>query len=207
MSLVTGISPESYKAELRRQHAADETARRFRGMDAYQAAVEAAWRFWPIYERVNRDFCPDDPVYSVARAGYTPAADDDIITYQTPASRKWRVLEIILGSEGTASAAQRAIWTVSTGGTTETAGNVPEKFDADSPASMFGTGEIVFNWSTNPTVSGQPKIVFAWNGLGGFFDWKAAPGAEVYHRNSEQVSFRQMAGTAVFSCTVVHEEL
>lgn len=207
MNLIIGITPDVYKAALRRQHFLNAPTRRFRGMDAYHAAVESARSFWAIYERVNRDYCPDDPVYSVARSGFTPSADDDIITYQTPASRKWRLLELIIGSEGTASAASRAIWTVSTGGTTETGGNVPEKFDPDSPTSMFTTAEIVFNWGTNPTVSGQPKLALAWNALGGFIDWKAAPGAEIYHRNSEQVSYRNMAGTAVISTTVIHEEL
>jgi hypothetical protein len=181
--------------------------RRLIGMDAYHAACDAARKFWSIYERLNRQFRPDDPVYSVVRSGFTPAANADMVTFQTPASRKWRLLEIMLGSEGTASATARQAWQVSTGGTTETAGNAPEKFDIDSPSSMFTTAEIVFNWSTHPTLSGQPKLNFAYNALGGYYDYKLAPGAEVYHRNSEQVSYRNIAGTAVLSFTVIEEEL
>lgn len=218
---LNGVSIEDMKRALRWEHCRQEAAitrlsssclgsivgRHVVGMDAYRLARDAAWRFWPKYERINRDFLPDDPVYSVARTGYTTVATTDIITYQTPASRKWRVLEVILGSEATASAAHRIVWQVSTGGTTETAGNVPEKFDIDSPSSMFGTADIVFNWTTQPTLSAQPKLTWAYNELGGYFDWKAAPGAEVQHRNSEQASYRSTTGTGVISTVVIHEEM
>src|SRR5438132_8933231 len=90
-------SIEAYKAKLRWEHALKDSrgvCPRLRGMDAYQAAREAAWKFWPLYERVNREFCPDDPVYSIARTGYTKVAATDMVTIQLLASRKIRLLEV-----------------------------------------------------------------------------------------------------------------
>lgn len=210
MNLVTGITPDAYKQELRRAHYLHNVSARFRRpIDRYQAAIEDARKCWGAYEQVNRDFLPDDPVYSAARNGFTPGAGSDIFTFSAVASRTYRVLELIHGSEGTASAATRAGWAASSGGTTGGGGVTPEKFNANSPTSMFTSSNLFTTWSAQPTspASGRAYIVvFGWNAFGGFVDWKAMPGEEIYHTN-EQASWRNLAGTAVRSDTVIWEEI
>lgn len=197
---VATLGLEAYKALLRVGH----QRRRPR---AFAEAMAQAWQFWRFYEQVNRDHCPDDPVYSVVRANLTPTAGNDYFTFITAASRQARFLELIIGSEGTASAAARAVFQRSTGGTTGGGAQTPEEFNQLSPASG-AFSNIYTTWSAQPTLSGNPYLVFGWNALGGFIDWKAAPGEEVYQQgSSEQISFRNSAGTAVVSVTAIFEEL
>jgi hypothetical protein len=200
-----GMTPEQYKDQLRRLHKADDRALKYQGFDRYKAACDIARSFWAVYERVNRDFLPDDPVYSVVRSGITPVAGSDYFTFVGAASRKARYLELIIGSEGTASAAARAVFQRSSGGTTGGGAQTPEKFDQLSPASGVYSN-IFTTWSAQPTLSGNPQVVFAWNAFGGSQDWKAAPGEEITHTTTEQESFRNSAGTAVLSTTAIFEE-
>jgi hypothetical protein len=196
-AVLRGLTIEQAKAELRLAH-------KRRRPRCYAEAVAQAWEDWRRYEQLNRDYLPDDPVYSVAN-NKTPAATDDLVTFLAVASRSYRVLEIIIGSEGTTSTACRAVWQTTTGGTTIT-GRVPEKFNANSPASMFSATTCAIGWATHPTVTGNPKMTWSWNSLGGFIDWKAAPGEEIYHTN-EQASLKNQAGTAALGYTAVIEEL
>ena len=204
--LITGITPETVKRAMRAEHYADTRALNYRGFDRYKAATEFARTFWARYEQINRDFLPDDPVYSVIRSGMTAVAATDMLTFLAVASRQWRLLEIIAGSEGTASAAARIVWQTSTAGTTSGGALTPEKFNTNSPASLFSTTNIVTTWSVQPTLSTNPKLSWGFNALGGFIDWKAAPGEEDYRLN-EQVSERHVVGVEVLSITTVWEEL
>lgn len=202
----TGLGTEEFKSVLRAAHHRDSRARIYKGMDGYHKAQEIAFAFFRRYEQVNRDFCPDDPVYSAVRAGVTPSAGNDLFTYLAVASRQYRFLELIVGSEATASAAHRIVHQTSTSGTTSGGAVTPEKFNTNSPASLFSTTSIVTTWSAQPTLSTNPKFIFPYNELGGFVDWKAAPGEEDY-RTNEQVSQRNAAGTGVLSITSIWEEL
>lgn len=198
---IATLGPEQYKQLLRAAH------HRFKPRN-YAEAVDRAAEFWRFYEQVNRDYCPDDPVYSVVRAGITPVAGNDYFTFITAASIQVRYLELIIGSEGTASAAARAVFQRSTGGTTGGGAQTPEEFNQLSPAASSWWSNIFTTWTGQPTLSGNPYLVFGWNALGGFVDWKAPPGSEVYQQgSSEQVSFRNAAGTAVVSVTAIIEGL
>jgi hypothetical protein len=198
-ALLTGITPEQYKLELRRAHLLEHPR-------CYAEAVEQAMRFFEKYERVNRDFLPDDPVYSVTRSA-SITIGNDILTFSAVASRQWRLLELIAGSEGTSSAAHRDVWQRSTSGATGGGGVTPEKFNTNSPASMFTSSNLFTTWTTQPTLAGAAILSFGNNNLGGYYDWKAAPGAEINHVN-EQVSYRAVAGTAAaWSYTVIYEDL
>jgi hypothetical protein len=196
---VNPIGLEAYKAELRRQHAAYRAR-------SYDEAVERAVAFYEKYEALNRNFLPDDPVYSAVRPGITPVANADYMTFLAVASRQWRLLEIIIGGEGTASAAARAAIGISTGGATSGGAQTPEKFNSNSPASLFSTTSIVTTWTTQPTAPTNWKLGWSFNAFGGYIDWKAAPGEELYFLN-EQVSFRNLAGTAVLTVNAIWEEL
>jgi hypothetical protein len=198
-AILTGVGVEEYKAHLRAGHA----RRRAR---CYAEAVEQATRFYELYERVNRDFLPDDPVYSVTRAGITPVGGNDYWTFLAVASRQYRFLEVIIGGEGTVSAAARAAIGISTAGTTSGGAQTPEKFNVNSGTSLFGTTSIVTTWSAQPTAPTNWALVWGFNSFGGFIDWKAAPGEE-YQIFNQQVSFRNLAGTGVLSVTAIWEEL
>jgi hypothetical protein len=189
------ISAERYKAELRQSHL-------LRQPREYQEALEQAREFWAIYEQVNRDFCPDDPVYSIINAGATLSTTADLLSCQAASAGQGRILEIIIGGEATASAVNRL--SVQRSGTTYTANTAitPEKFNTRSPAAAG-----VYGKASTQALAGNPMLSLALNAFGGFIDWKAAPGEEIYYVNSEIVSIRSASGTSLASGTVVLEEL
>lgn len=189
------ISPDVHKAALRHSY-------QFKVPRCYAEAVESANDFWALYEQVNRDFCPDDPVYSIINAGATLSTAADTLTFEAAAAGQGRILEIIIGGEATVSAVNRLA--VQRAGTAITANTVitPEKFNTRSPAAAgiygkAGTQALV----TNPLFS------LALNAFGGFIDWKAAPGEEPYYVNSEVISIRSSSGTSIVSMTGIFEEL
>lgn len=192
------IEPYAYKTALRKAYYALER------IDSYAAARECAIAFWQRYEQINRDFCPDDPVYSVERTGFSLSTTNDSFTFIAGSTAQIRLLEIILGGEATSSAVNRLLYQRSTGGTTGGGAITPEKFNSRSPSS---TTVVDTTWSGQPTLSGNPWLVHPINALGGYIDWKAAPGEEFYLVNSEQMSVRSASGTSTFSETVVFEEL
>lgn len=170
----------------------------------YARAVERARAFWARYEQVNRLYLPDDPVYSVVRTATALSTTADTYTMIAAAAAQFRLLEIIWGGEATASAVNRIAHQRSTGGTTGGGALTPEKFNTRSPAAST---VVNTTWGAVPTLSGNPWWTLALNAFGGYVDWKAAPGAEVYCVNSEQMSMRSLAGTSLFSSTIVFEEL
>lgn len=168
-------------------------------------AVRARARaFWARYEQINRDFCPDDPVYSVERSGFALSTTADAFTFISGSSAQLRLLEIILAGEATSSAVNRLLYQRSTGGTTGGGAITPEKFNSRSPSAAT---VVDTTWSGQPTLSGNPWLVQSINALGGYVDWKAAPGEEFYLVNSEQMSVRSGSGTSTVSMTLVFEEL
>ena len=198
-TLVGTVTLEQAKAALRLAH----LGRRAR---CYAEALDLARACWARYEQLNRDHLPEDPVYSVVRSNLTPVAGSDYFTFIQAAARASRVLELIIGSEGTASAIARAVWSKSTGGVTGGGAQTPEKFHGQSPAASAHTS-IFTTWTTQPTLSGAPLLALGWNALGGFIDWKAAPGSEIYLLGAEQHSWRNSAGAAVLDLTAIYEEL
>ena len=191
------IAIADHKAALRLQHFA-ETSR------SCAEALEQAARFWARYEQFNRDFAPDDPVYSVERSGVALVTTTDTYTFIAAAAAQVRILEIIWGGEATASAVNRISHQRSTGGATGSGAVTPEKFNTRSPAA---TTVVDTAWVTQPTLSGNPWLVLVLNAFGGYVDWKAAPGEEFYIVNSEQMSIRSQSGTSTFSSTIIFEEL
>lgn len=173
-------------------------------LSSYAAICEQARVFWERYEQINRDFCPDDPVYSVVRSGFTFSTSNDAFTLICGSAAQMRILEIILGGEATSSAVNRQGVQRSTGGTTGGGAVTPELFNSRSPAA---TTVCDTTWSAQPTLSGNPWLVLPINALGGYVDWKAAPGEEFSLINSEQCSLRSGSGTSTFSETIIFEEL
>src|SRR6266487_2737926 len=145
------ISSERYKAELRLSYL-------LRHPRCYAEAMEDAQEFWQIYEKVNRDFCPDDPVYSIINAGATLSTSADLLSFQAASAGQGRVLEIIVGGEATASAVNRL--SVQRSGTSFTANTAitPEKFNSRSPAAAGVYGKA----STQALVA-NPMLSIALN--------------------------------------------
>jgi len=171
-----------------------------------EEALERSIKQWTAYEQVNRDYCPDDPVYSIVNVGIALPTNADVITCKAPAAGQARVLDIIISAEGTASEFDQVIvWPV---GTTLT-GNTPitpEKFNSRAPAAQGTYGK---NSTQAVGLNGNGLISIVYNDLGGFVRWLATPGEELYYINSEVLSFR--AGitpvTGLMSITVIFEEL
>lgn len=165
-------------------------------------ALEEAREFWSAYEEINRLWIPQDPTYSIINAGTALSTTGDNLTTQAGSSGQNRQLEIILGGEATTSAVNRVA--VQRAGTAITANTAitPEKFNSRSPAAGGTYGK-----AGTQALVGNPLLTFAVNAFGGFYDWKAAPGEELYGVNSEVISMRSLSGTSVVSSTIVAEEM
>lgn len=193
------ICPNEIKNLLQKQNWMHELHSPSRCMEE---AIERSKKFWPQYEQINRDFCPDDPVYSIIKSGTALSTTADHLTFQAASAGQGRVLELIMGGEATASAVNRIF--VQRAGTSITgnAAITPEKFNSRSPAAAGTYGS-----TGTQALVGNPLTVFAINAFGGFVRWVAAPGEELYYVNSEVISIRSNSGVSVFSSTGIFEEL
>ena len=190
---------EAVKAELRRENWRKEMRAPSR---CVEEALERARNFWTAYELFNRDYCPDDPVYSIINAGTALSTTADNLTFQAAAAGQGRILEIILGGEATASAVNRV--SVQRAGTAITGNTAitPEKFNSRSPAAAGTYGK-----AGTQALAGNPMLSIAFNAFGGFVRWVAGPGEELYFVNSEVISVRSASGTSIVSLTGIFEEL
>lgn len=195
------FDPEEYKLALRtkyRERCLSAPAR------SYEEALERLREFWPEYEQVNRDYNPDDPVYSITRAGAALSTTADHLHLKAPASGQVRVLEIILGGEATTSAVNRIAFERENATLAGASAITPEKFNSKSSAAAgtYGSG------NTGAILTAATYFyVWAINAFGGFNDWKAPPGAEPILSDAEVAGLRSLTGTSTFSSTIVFEEL
>jgi hypothetical protein len=200
MIILTDVDPCKIKFALRRDY-----YNRFKINNPARCAQEAIDRsmaFWPKYEQVNRDYCPDDPVYSTVRAGAALSVTADHLHFKAPASGQVRLLEYILSGEATASAVNRVALAQMNATLASASALTPEKFNSRSPAAAGTYGHS----NTSALLAGN-ILVWAVNAFGGFIDWKAAPGEEIYFVNGEVISLRSLSGTSTFSSTAIFEEL
>jgi len=193
------IDPCEVKTLMRRQNWMRELRSPSR---CVEEARERAMKFWPKYEQVNRDFCPDDPVYSIVNAGATLSTTADLLTCKAATAGQGRILEIIIGGEATSSAVNR----IGVGQLNATLASnsaiTPEKFNSRSPAAAGTYGKA----QTSALLAGW-MLVLAFNAFGGFIRWVAAPGEEMYYVNGEVIGIRSLSGTSVVSATEIFEEL
>ncbi len=168
----------------------------------YEEARERAYKTWTNYEQVNRDYCPDDPVYSNVKAGTALSTTADALFFKSAATGQGRILELIIGGEATSSAVNR-VGVAQVSSTLAGNANVtPEKFNSRSPAAAGTYG----NANTGALSAGN-MLVLAFNAFGGFIRWVAAPGEEMYYVNGEVISVRSLSGTSTVSSTGIFEEL
>lgn len=169
---------------------------------SFAEAKDRSAKFWWEYEEINRNFCPDDPVYSIINAGTALSTTADNLTVSAAASGQGRIVEIIIGGEATVSAVNRVSLQRSATALSGSVSITPEKFNSRSPANAG-----VYGKSNSGSLSGNPMLSLAFNAFGGFIRWVAAPGEEVYYVNSEVISLRSASGTSVVSTTIIFEEL
>ena len=191
---------EAIKRVLRRKAFLEELSSPSRTLEEAQ---ERSRKCWTQYEQVNRDYCPDDPTYSIINASVVGSAAD-ILTCQAPAAGQGRILELLIGGGTTRSENEQFyIWASGTTITGNTA-ITPEKFNSRAPAAKgtYGKGSTNF-------LSGNPIIGVSFNNLGGYIRWLAGPGEEVYYINSEVLSCRSVntSQSRAVSATIVFEEL
>lgn len=166
------------------------------------------WKeFWSEYEEINRVWIPEDPVYSVTRAGSALSLTVDLWTLTVGTAGQLRILESYISGEAAASAVNRVGIAIATSnGVTPTA-FTPEKFSTRSPAAV---GTAATSWTTQPTRSTNSKILHAFNAFGGSDRWVPQPGEEIYAvgtGTSEQYSCRSLSGTSTVSAHCIWEEL
>lgn len=193
------LCPDIIKKELRKQ----EWLRELRCPSRCVAeAIERSRKLWTQYEQVNRDLCPDDPVYSIINAGTALSTTADNLTFQAASAGQGRILELIIGGEATSSAVNRvAVQRAGTSITSNTA-ITPEKFNTRSPAAAGTYGK-----AGTQALVGNPMLSIGFNAFGGFIRWVAGPGEEMYFVNSEVISVRSASGTSTVSSTGIFEEL
>lgn len=168
----------------------------------FEEALERSHKLWTAYEKVNRDFLPLDPVFSIIRNGVALSTTADNMTFQAASAGQGRILEIIIGGEATASAVNRVV--IQRAGTSITGNTAitPEKFNSRSPAAAGTYGQ-----GGTQALAGNAAKTWAFNAFGGFIRDVFAPGAELYYVNSEVISVRSASGTSTVSSTGVFEEL
>lgn len=193
------LCPDIIKNELRRQNWLKELRSPSR---CYNEAVDRSREFWMEYELVNRECCPDDPVFSIINAGTALSTTADNLTFQAASAGQGRILELIIGGEATSSAVNRV--SVQRAGTSITSNTAitPEKFNTRSPAAAGTYGK-----AGTQSLSGNPMLSMGFNAFGGFIRWVAGPGEEMYYVNSEVISMRSASGTSTVSSTGIFEEL
>lgn len=199
--ILNPIDPCAHKLKLRTGYRANCLIAPAR---SYSEAVDRSQGFWPSYQKINDDFDPLDPVYSISRAGAAMSTTADHLHLKAASAGQARILEIIWGGEATASAVNRAAIHQSNATLAGASAITPEKFSSRSAAAAgtYGSG------NTSAILSaGQYLMVWAINAFAGMIDWKAAPGEEIYFVNSEVISLRSLSGTSTFSSTIVFEEL
>lgn len=168
----------------------------------FEEALDRSRTFWPTYEQINRDFCPEDPVYSIIKAGTALSTTADTLTFQAASAGQARILELLIGGEATSSAVNRLA--VQRAGTSITGNSAatPEKFNSRSPAAAG-----VYGSTGTQALVGAPMLSLPLNAFGGFIRWVAAPGEELHYVNSEVISMRSASGTSTCSSTGIFEEL
>lgn len=167
-----------------------------------EEALDRGRKTWTMYEQVNRDYCPDDPVYSNVKAGTALSTTADLLFGKAAASGQFRVLEWIIGGEATSSAVNRVAIAQMNATLAGSATVTSEKFNSRSPAAAGTYG----NANTSALIAGN-MLVLAFNAFGGFIRWVAAPGEEQYAVNGEVISLRSLSGTSTVSGTMIFEEL
>lgn len=199
MNIIEKVNPCALKIELRRKAWIGELLSPSRTLGE---AMERSRKLWTEYEQINRDYCPDDPVYSIINAAVALSTSADTLTFQAGASGQGRVIELIIGGEATSSAVNRV--SVQRAGTSITGNSAltPEKWNSRSPAAAGTYGK-----SGTQSLSGNPMMSLSFNAFGGLIRWVAQPGEEIYYVNSEVVSVRSASGTSTVSMTGIFEEL
>lgn len=170
----------------------------------HEEAVARSLGFWPKYQQINDDYDPTDPVYSINRAGAAMSTTADHLHLKAAASGQARILEIIWGGEATTSAVNRAALEQNNATLAGASAITPEKFSSRSAAAAgtYGSG------NTSAILAASTYLmVWAINAFGGFIDWKAAPGEEIYYVNGEVIGLRSLSGTSTFSSCIIFEEL
>lgn len=137
--------------------------------------------------------------YIVKFANFVPAALT-VPTLISGTGRRIRVLEAVVGGQGTTSAAQSLIMSRSASGTTPAAAIVPDKAEhAEQPASNFTTATT---WAAAPA-GATNGVALPFNALGGGFRWTSTqkiPPLEA--RNGEVIAFIAPAGVTPQAMTL-----
>lgn len=169
---------------------------------SFAEAKDRSFKFWSEYEQINRNFCPEDPVYSISNPGTALSTTADNLTVSAASAGQGRILEVILGGESTVSTVNRVALQRSAQALSGSVSITPEKFNSRSPASAG-----VYGKNNSGSLSGNPTLALSFNSFGGFLRWVAAPGEELYYVNSEVISLRSASGVGVISSTLIFEEL
>lgn len=140
--------------------------------------------------------------YSDRVSNVTPTVGNDLITVSATAAVIMQDIDILIGGMGTASAAQSVDVLRSTAGTTPTA-QTPSPLDPNSPAA---TVTAATGWSVQPT-PGVILLSLPVNANGGIVRWLAAPGEEIKHLVSTNLSLRQGVGTVAENANIVWDQL
>ena len=146
--------------------------------------------------------------YHTTKAGAAVVAGNDVMTFAAGATRSFRIVGVIYGGEGTASAANEfAFFRTATLGVTGSAPIVPAP--TNSSAGAF-SGVVNTVWGTQPVVSTAGLGRFSVNANGGviaktFSDIEKidVPGGAAA---ASSLSLRCVSGSSTVGFTVIIEE-
>lgn len=137
--------------------------------------------------------------YIVKFENITPSATE-APTISSATGRRVRVLEVVVGGNGTSSAAQALVMSRSATGTTPTNTVTPDKAEHAEQPAFAGTANRT--WATAPAGASN-GVVLPFNALGGGFRWTATqkiPPLEA--RNAEVIVFKTAPGNTPQACNL-----
>jgi hypothetical protein len=177
------------------------TPRQGQPLEDISVLYERAVIFWGDYERVLRKVNPDDPVYTVTRAGTAPATTADFWGYQASVAGQCFLLESVCQGEGTATVVNR--WAVqrTTGLVAGGAAITPEKVNSFSAAAV---GTAASGGTT--ALTGQALLYHAYNAFSGSDRWLPAPGEELEWHSGGNLVCRPASGAGTASGYIFVQE-
>jgi hypothetical protein len=141
--------------------------------------------------------------YSASRTSSALSLTADTMTIIAPSTRALKIKEVLIGGQGTTSAANEVAVARSTGGVTGGGAITPTPLASLSPAAG---ATVNTTWGTQPTLGVVIRRIPV-NANGGVSRVVFPPGQEIDVPPSGQISIRSIAGTSNVSIDVIFEEV
>jgi hypothetical protein len=144
-------------------------------------------------------------IYNFSKAAAAVSLTNDSATIVAASGKHLRLMIAAGKGAGTASAANSIQIARSTGGVTPGGAITPANIDPGGASAGFS---VYTTWGTQPTLaSGSPLWRLNVNANGGFDEFRAGPGGEIFIPGGTQLSLRSELGTSLIGFDFQIEEI